>query len=165
LNKILKIKALKFPDILHYEWEGEILEKTPDYILVRCIPGRKLIHHTKNKVFTFHTTSIEYFSLKEWFTAAMEIEKDVVVSSYCNVAMPSIFNDDELSFVDLDLDFIKQRNKDWEVVDEDEFESNSITYQYPPELKTEAVKALERLRLEVTRCRFPFTNEILSYIK
>lgn len=25
LNNMLKIKALKFPDIPHYEWEGEIL--------------------------------------------------------------------------------------------------------------------------------------------
>jgi protein associated with RNAse G/E len=165
LSNILKIKALKFPNVLHYEWEGEIIEKTPNYILVLCKSGRKLIHHSKNDVYTINNTSIEYFSLKEWYTAAMEVEEGVVVSTYCNVAMPSVLNNNELSFIDLDLDLVKRKNKDWEVVDEDEFEVNSIKYQYPEELKNEALKALENLKQEVARCSFPFNKEITSLIK
>ncbi|MBT2618540.1 MULTISPECIES: hypothetical protein [unclassified Bacillus (in: firmicutes)] len=80
MSNLVKIKALKFPDILHYEWEGELLRHTTDYLLVLCKPGRKLIHHTKNKIFTIENTSLEYFSLKEWFTAAMEVEDGKVVS-------------------------------------------------------------------------------------
>lgn len=165
MSTILKIKALKFPNVLHYEWEGEIIEKNPNYILVLCKSGRKLIHHSKNDVYTINNTSIEYFSLKEWYTAAMEVEEGVVVSTYCNVAMPSVLNNEELSFIDLDLDLVKRKNKDWEVLDEDEFEVNSIKYQYPEELKNEALKALENLKQEVARCRFPFNKEITSLIK
>lgn len=50
---------------------GEILLKTSDYVFVKCKPGRKLVHHTKNDTFTINNTSLEYFSLKEWFTAAI----------------------------------------------------------------------------------------------
>ena len=164
MSNTLKIKALKFPNVLHYEWEGEILEKTPNYILVLCKSGRKLIHHSKNDVYTINNTSIEYFSLKDWYTAAMEIEDGVVVSTYCNVAMPSVLNHNELSFIDLDLDLVKRKNKNWEVVDEDEFELNSIKYQYPEELKNEAIKALERLKQEVAKGSFPFINEFNSLI-
>lgn len=163
LNNILKIKALKFPDIPHYEWEGEILEKTSEYILVLCKSGRKLVHHSKNNVYTINNTSIEYFPFNKWFTAAMEVEEGEVVSAYCNVAMPSVLHQNELSFVDLDLDFIKRKNQEWEVVDEDEFEENSIKYVYPEELKQEAIVALERLKGEVHEGNFPFIKEF-TYI-
>ena len=164
LNNMLKIKALKFPDIPHYEWEGEILETTPEYILVLCKSGRKLVHHSKNNVYTINNTSIEYFPFNKWFTAALEVEEGVVVSAYCNVAMPSVLNQNELSFVDLDLDFIKRKNHDWEVVDEDEFEVNSIKYLYPEELKQEAIMALERLKAEVDEGNFPFIKEFTSIL-
>ena len=164
LNNMLKIKALKFPDIPHYEWEGEILETTPEYILVLCKSGRKLVHHSNNNVYTINNTSLEYFSFNKWFTAALEVEEGVVVSAYCNVAMPSVLNQNELSFVDLDLDFIKRKNHDWEVVDEDEFEVNSIKYLYPEELKQEAIMALERLKEEVDEGNFPFIKEFTSIL-
>lgn len=165
LSEMIKIKALKYTDILHYKWEGELLHHTPDYVLVLCRPGRKLVHHTKNKVFTIKNTSLEYFSLNEWFTAAMEIEEGEVVSAYCNVAKPSIFHNGEISFIDLDLDYIKEKNKEWKVVDEDEFELNSIKYKYPAELKNEAVKALAKLKEEVRLGNFPFNNQVLSHLK
>jgi uncharacterized protein len=145
LNKVIKIKALKFPDIPHYEWEGVLLQHTQEYVVVWCKPGRKLIHHSKNKVFTINNSSIEYFSLKEWYTAAMEIEEGRVVSTYCNVAIPSIFRDNQITFVDLDLDYIQESNKQWTVVDEEEFKVNSVKYGYSIELKREAKNALDRL--------------------
>lgn len=67
-----------------------------------------------------------------------------------------MLKNNELSFIDLYLDLIQVKDKEWEVIDKEEFESNSIKYQYPSELKNTAVKALERLKEEVTRNRFPF---------
>jgi len=164
VENIIKIKALKYPNILHYEWEGEILQITPDYVLVKCKPGRKLVHHTKNAVFTINNTSIEFFSLKKWFTAAMGVEDGVVVSHYCNVAKPSVYKNNELSFIDLDLDYVQEKDKVWEVVDEEEFKSNSILYEYPTELKEEAIQALERLKEMVKDGEFPFDHQVLFSI-
>lgn len=164
MNNIIKIKAFKYPNVLHYEWEGELLEKTSDYVIVLCKYGRKLIHYTKNDVYTLNNTSIEYFSLNEWFTVATEVEKGIITSNYCNVAMPSVLVGNEIQFVDLDLDLIKKLNGNWEVVDEDEFESNSIKYNYPVELKNEALKALDNLKLKVKKGNFPFNKDIISFI-
>jgi uncharacterized protein len=165
LNNFIKIKSFKYPDKLHYEWEGEILQKTSDYVLVRCKPGRKLIHHTQNMIFTINNTSLEYFSLKEWFTAAMEVEDGAIVSYYCNVAKPSVLTNNELSFIDLDLDLVQEKDKNWEVVDEKEFELNSINYQYPQELKDEALKALEKLKAKIKRGDFPFNKQVLLFLQ
>lgn len=161
MNKVVKISALKYPNIPHYEWEGELLH-APEFLLVLCKPGRKLIHHTKNNVFTINNTSLEYFSLKEWFTAAIEVENGKVISTYCNVAMPSVFSNGHIRFIDLDLDYIQDENKEWTLVDENEFEENSIIYDYPIELKKQTIYALKRLKEQVRQGKFPFNNEILS---
>lgn len=165
MNKTINIKALKYPNIPHYEWEGEMLEKTDDYILLLCKPGRKLTHHTKNKVFIEHNTSIEYFSLTEWYTAAMKVVDEEIVSYYCNVAMPSVLEGNNLSFIDLDLDLLKQKNEDWKVVDEDEFAENSIRLNYPPQLKTRAIRALEELKAKTIQEEFPFNQDVLNWVK
>jgi hypothetical protein len=60
------------------------------------------------------------------------------------------------------LSFIQEKNKEWIVVDEDEFESNSIKYGYSIELKRETLKALKRLKEEVRRGNFPFNNQVAS---
>jgi uncharacterized protein len=164
MNKIVKITALKYQNILHYEWEGELLLHNPEFLLVLCKPGRKLIHHTKNKVFTIDNTSLEYFSLKEMFTAAIEVKDGKVISTYCNIAMPSTFTDGEIRFIDLDLDYIKEKDNKWTLVDEDEFEVNSIKYGYPHELKKQTIIAVKRLKAEVRQGIFPFNNEILSVL-
>ncbi|MFP7296859.1 DUF402 domain-containing protein [Neobacillus niacini] len=109
--------------------------------------------------------SLEYFSLKEWFTAAMEIEEGKIVAAYCNVAKPSLFDNGEISFIDLDLDYIQEKYEDWKVVDEDEFESNSMKYNYPVELKNEAVEALAKLKEAVRIGSFPFNNLVLSQLR
>ncbi|WP_230200122.1 DUF402 domain-containing protein [Bacillus niameyensis] len=165
MDNVIKIKALKFPNIPHYEWEGELIQHSPDYVLVLCKRGRKLIHHTKNKVFTINNTSLEYFSLKEWFTAALEVEDGKIVSAYCNVAKPSVYYHNQISFVDLDLDYIKEKNKEWKVVDEEEFETNSVQYMYPVQLKNDAMKALDELMEKVRKSEFPFNNQIVSLLE
>jgi uncharacterized protein len=50
-------------------------------------------------------------------------------------------------------------------VDEDEFQLNSIKYNYPVELKNEAVKALEKLKEEVRLGNFPFNKQVLIQLE
>ena len=160
----MHLQALKHPDRAHYEWSGEWLEQNEEYVMVLCKPGRKLMHHTKNSVFTIDNTSLELFFLKEWFTVAIGIENGRAVSYYCNVAMPSIVTADNVSFVDLDLDLIKRPGGDWQVVDEDEFAANSITFAYSPELQDKAREALAHLLDRARSGRFPFDDSVLSHL-
>ena len=158
MNNSMTIKALKYPNIPHYEWKGELLDKTDEYVIIKCNPGREIIHHSKGQVFTINHTTIEMFSLKEWYTVAMDIEENKIISYYCNIAKPSILKDNELSFVDLDLDVVKMKDQDWEVVDQDEFIENSVKYQYPQELKEKAIQALKQLQDKINNKEFPFNE-------
>lgn len=156
MNKVIHMKSFKYPDIPHYEWKGRILRETPEYVMVLCESGREMKHHTKNTTFTIDVTSLEYFFLKEGYTVAMEIEEGNILSYYCNISMPSVLHGNHISFVDLDLDLVKGINTDWLVVDEDEFEINSVKYGYPAELKEYALKSLDLLQKKINEGSFPF---------
>lgn len=160
MDNVIYMKSLKYPDIPHYEWKGHLLRKTPEYVMVLCESGREMIHHTKNTTFTIDVTTLEYFFLKEGYTVAMEIEEGKILSYYCNIALPSVLNGNQLSFVDLDLDMVKERYQDWKVVDEDEFELNSVKYGYPAALKKYALKSLELLQQKIVDASFPFDGSV-----
>lgn len=124
--------------------------------------GKNINASYKRDTFTLNNVSLEFFSLNEGFTVAVEIENREIISYYCNIAMPSVFKNNHLSFVDLDLDLVKRKHDDWEVVDEDEFEINSSIYNYPPELKESANQSLEELKRRINRREFPFDGTLLD---
>lgn len=163
MGKVIRIQAQKYPNIPHYEWEGELLEHTDEYVLVLCKPGRKLIHLSKNQVFTINNTSLEFFSLKDWFTVAMQVEQGKITAYYCNVATPSKFGE-ILSFVDLDIDLVKERGKEWEVVDEEEFKMNQVKYQYPTEMINRAIATTAQLKQKALHSVFPFDETLLQVL-
>ncbi|MDO7908649.1 DUF402 domain-containing protein [Paenibacillus sp. JX-17] len=163
MKPLIHISALKYPNHAHYDWQGTLLEQTEDFIIVWCEAGRPLAHHTKQKVFTIEHASLEFFFLKEWFTAAIEFKQGQNTSYYCNIAMPSVLDGDRLSFVDLDLDLLRSPQGEWMVVDEDEFVENSVKYDYPEALKEQAVQALQRLQARAEKKTFPFDEAALKW--
>lgn len=164
MEKNIVIKALKYPDIPHYEWQGELIKQTTDYLIVLCKPGTQFIHHTKGKTYIKKNAWLEFFSLREWHTISTEIEKGEIISYYCNVALPSVIRNSQVSFIDLDLDLVKEINEDWKVVDTDEFEFNSSKYGYSMEIKEGAIKELVILKRKIRRREFPFNDNTLNLL-
>ena len=126
----ITIQALKYGDLLHYEWNTTLLEKTDSHVFVLGEYGRQLHHYTKQNVFTIENWTIEYFSFDSWFTVSADVVGGKIQQYYCNINQPAKMNGNTVSFVDLDLDYV-QRKGVWMVVDEDEFEMNAIKFGYP----------------------------------
>lgn len=154
-TSVLTIIAYKYPDRPHYEWTGNMLIKTDDYVLVQGQAGRRLVHHTRGQTFTYATQSLEYYPLNAPFT--VNIDFDAHGASYhCNVCLPPRLDGDILSFVDLDLDYVRNPVGTWQVVDRDEFLVNQRSFAYPARLIEQAEAALADLIKRVTEGRFPF---------
>ncbi len=71
---VLTIIAYKYPDRPHYEWTGNMLVKTDDYVLVHGQAGRRLVHHTRGQTFTYATQSLEYYPLNAPFTVNIDFD-------------------------------------------------------------------------------------------
>ncbi|MGE6258515.1 DUF402 domain-containing protein [Heyndrickxia sporothermodurans] len=161
---MISIHALKYPNILHYEWSGDIIERTSDYLLVLCKPGTRFTHHTRGTSEIKSNAWLEFFPLNDWYTVSMELNQGKIVSYYCNIALPPVFIKNRIQFIDLDLDIVKgQSEEEWNVVDEEEFEINRIKYNYSSEMIEGAVNALKRLKEKIKMKEFPFNDEV--YVK
>ncbi len=159
----MTIRALKYGDRPHYEWDTLLLEETAEYLFVLGEYGRKLNHFTKQKVFTMDAWTIEFFSFVSWFTVSANIVDGKIDQYYCNINQPAKLEGTTVSFVDLDLDYVK-RNGQWLVVDEDEFASNAIRYAYPDDLIVRARHELTNLQERVRDQLFPFDGTIETFI-
>ena len=77
---------------------------------------------------------------------------------YCNVTTPAQFDGENVHYADLDLDVRVSALGETEVVDEDEFLENSARMQYPPEVVSQARKAVDELLALVRNRQFPFDD-------
>jgi len=164
MGKPVTIRAYKYGERLHYEWPAEIIEKTDEYVMVMCRAGRTFTHHTKGKTFIMPYPSIEVFYFNQWYTVAITFQSADRLMYYCNIAEPALLNDDVLSFVDLDLDYIKEPDEDWKVVDEEEFIAHQQQFGYSAQLIARAELALEELKQLIESKQFPFNDAIDAHL-
>lgn len=160
MNRPITIQAYKYGGRLHYEWPAEVIDQNEHYVMVLCRAGRALTHHTKRKAFKMPYPSIEIFFFNEWYTCAITFQTAERLMYYCNIAMPVELKDDTLSFLDLDLDVLKEPDEDWKVVDRDEFIAHQKELNYPADLIARAELALEQLQQQIAMDQFPFNGEI-----
>lgn len=154
------VKVFKYDGKLHYEWESEVVEDIKEYILLRSYPGRKLIHHTRNKVFNFDSYSLEFFPKCGWYTVNVDIHKNKDIEFYCNICKQPIILEDRIEFIDLDLDIVRDKNNNWSIIDEDEFYENALLYNYPEDLKIKVFETKEYLLELIKNKNFPFDGFI-----
>lgn len=165
MKKKYKVQVYKYKEKLHYEWEAFLLEKTKDAIVLYEYPNRELIHHTRGKVFTFQTYSVEWIPLNEAFTVHVGITETGEQNFYCNICLPPEYDGGQLlTFVDLDIDLIKQADGNWTVVDEDEFAENQKLLHYPRKLVETAINAKDDLLERIQNQIYPFDGTIDHYI-
>lgn len=157
-GKKITISAYKYGGKLHYSWDTYLINENDEYILVKGKVGRKLNHHTKNKIFVCETPSLEFFSFTEGFTVNIDIHPDGELEYYCNIALPAKYKKHNISFVDLDIDIVKRPGEDWQLIDYDEFLSNSHLFKYPNDIVKYAEASIEKLQNKIREKAFPFNG-------
>ncbi|MCR8657429.1 DUF402 domain-containing protein [Paenibacillus endoradicis] len=160
LRKPVQIQAYKYPDRLHYEWQADLIELNEQYAMVACHAGRLFQHHTKQKQFIMPYPSIEIFFFEEWYTFSVSFQENGEMMHYCNIAMPAQIENNIISFIDLDLDYLQEPHEDWKVVDEEEFIHNQQMFKYPEDLIEGARLGLAKLQQIVVTKQFPFDEKI-----
>ena len=163
MDTVITVKALKYGDRPHYEWTTNVLELTDSYVFVLSEKGRKLLHHTKQSVFTVDNWTIEFFSFDSWFTVSADVIGGEIQQYYCNINEPARKSGNVVTFVDLDLDLV-YRDGEWKVVDEDEFAGNAIKYGYPEETIWRARQELKNLQDRIANKKFPFDGTLEKFV-
>jgi uncharacterized protein len=103
------------------------------------------------------TRSLEYYWTDRWYNVFRFSEPTGSFRNfYCNVNLPPRISGDSVTFIDLDIDLVVQRDFSYRILDEDEFAENAIALAYPADVINGATQALESLRTLIKKRDFPF---------
>ncbi|UBH16467.1 DUF402 domain-containing protein [Macrococcus armenti] len=163
--KEYNVNTYKYDHTIHYSWKSELIEENESYILLKSLPPRKLIHHTRGQTFVYDNASLEFISKSVGFTINTDIYRNGDIEYYCNICSLPILKENNIDIVDFDIDMIIDKEGKYYFVDEDEFEINKIKYQYPDSLITEVNHLKEKLESLYRNNVFPFDGFLLRNIE
>lgn len=155
---LIEVRALKYDGRLHRRWTAVLLERRDACLVLRGV-FEKPVTHSLLGVVEAGTVSTEYYWTNRWYSVFEFVTPAGTLRNYyCNVNLPPVFDQQVLSFVDLDIDLLVAPNLSYQVLDEDEFEINAARFPYPDDVVARARAALGELISLVNRRQFPFPN-------
>ena len=154
------VRSYKYDGLLHRTWAAELIHREGSLIVLDAKFPEEIIHDLLGTIAS-GTHSLEYYWLDRWYNIFRFAQPDGELRNYyCNVNVPPTFAGEILSYVDLDLDILVAPDFSYQVLDEEDFQSNAQTYRYPDEVQQNARRAVEEL-VEMIRARaFPFGGDM-----
>jgi protein associated with RNAse G/E len=155
-DDMITVRSLKYDGRLHREWRARLLSAEGSLVVVEG-EFEETVEHSQLGTIARGTVSTEYFWTDRWYSVFRFHEPGGVLRNYyCNINKPASFDDQILTFVDLDIDVLVSPDKTYRVLDEDEFEANAARYHYSRDVRERVRRALAELIELIERREFPF---------
>jgi protein associated with RNAse G/E len=156
-NQKITINSRKFNGKIHRSWKAELIDRS-DSLLIFVGEFEEEVRHSKLGVIRPGTISYEYYWLDRWYNVFRFHEPGGALRNYyCNLNMPPSFENAVLDYIDLDIDVLVSGNFEYEILDREEFDENSIIYAYPVDLVKKTFDTLDELLEIIARRAFPFS--------
>jgi protein associated with RNAse G/E len=156
-NQKATINSRKFNGKIHRSWKAELIDRS-DSLLIFVGEFEEEVRHSKLGVIRPGTISYEYYWLDRWYNVFRFHEPGGALRNYyCNLNMPPSFENAVLDYIDLDIDVLVSGNFEYEILDREEFDENSIIYAYPVDLVKKTFDTLDELLEIIARRAFPFS--------
>ena len=142
------IRVLNYDDTERRRWLGRLAKRDEPLIVVDAVFDEEVQHDLLGTI-AAGTVSKEYYWLDRWFNVFRFNER-----FYCNVTQPPRFEDGVLTYVDLDIDVLVEKDFSYRILDEEDFEAAC----YPAEIQHNAHQAVEELVTRIKARSFPFNE-------
>ncbi|HSP63094.1 MAG TPA: DUF402 domain-containing protein [Pyrinomonadaceae bacterium] len=154
--RTIAVRVLKYDGAEYRRWRGRLARREGSLIVLDAAFEFDVRHHLLGEI-PRGTRTIEYYWLDRWHNVFRFLDADGSTRlSYCNVNMPPTFEDDVLTYIDLDIDILVQPDLSYQVLDLEEFAANAARYAYSEEVKRQAHAAVDELISMIERRQFPF---------
>ncbi len=164
-NQPWRIESRKYDGSLHRVWESSYPlysvtpnrdEYAPDFMLK--IPANAKVIEADGKEWGSAYDVIACFYAHRHYQV-MVLRKGRMNEFYCNICTIAEIESEKrlVKFIDLDLDLLIDKTRTLRVVDQDEFEANSLLYGYPEELMMRAQADLAELMRQARRQKGVFS--------
>lgn len=150
------MRTYKYNGAPHRRWHARLLT-LEDQLLVLDAKFSEEIEHPLLGTILSGTQSIEYYWLDRWYNVFRFLKPNGELQCfYCNICVPPVLAGSALSYIDLDLDLLVQADHTYTVLDEDEFATNVLRFNYPPEIQQCTHLALIELISLIEQRGYPF---------
>ena len=160
------VRKLKFDEMLRSEWEGDLLPSPDaDWVLIIHHPDRHL-KFTNSGVETSGALFLHCCNVVEPLTILFQYSPEgQFQEAKCDAALPAVWKDDSLEFVDLDMDLIVAPDFSFQMRDEVQFAQNRIRLGYPDKVVGQAHRGMALSRQLVRSRVFPFDQSLLPVLQ
>ena len=158
----LAIRSYKHDGSVHRTWDrGLVLDNTEDFVVVASL--RAKVTEGNGRCWFTKEPAVTIFSKKDWWNVICMIKTDGVCF-YCNIASPSIIENDFIKYVDYDLDVKLYPGGGIRLLDEKEYRFNKKKYQYSDDLDKVLRYETEKIEKKMNERSFPFDEQkIMEY--
>lgn len=152
------VRKLKFDGSVRYEWDGELVDDRPGWLVVLHAEGHEKRETEPKPAPGDPVLALHYMGfdgpLSVLFTFAAAGRQ--LLDAKCDAALPATRHGNTIDFVDLDLDVVVLRGGMHYIRDQAVFAERSVSMAYPEDVKRQAhLGILHALRM-VRRQQFPF---------
>jgi len=152
----ITVRVLKYDSTEYRRWNARVASRDRSLLILDAEFEHDVQHHLLGDI-RRGTQTIEYYWLDRWYNVFRFMnDNDGTRLYYCNVNMPPSFENDVLSYVDLDIDILVQPDLSYQVLDLEEFAANAARYGYPGEVKNQTHLAVDELISMIETRQFPF---------
>jgi len=152
----IAVCAYKYDGVLHRSWTAELIRHDGSLVLLDAKFAEEVNHDLLGTIAT-GTHSLEYYWLDRWYNIFRFAQPDGSLRNYyCNVNQPPTFDGATLSYIDLDLDILVAPDFSYQILDNDDFETNAKRYGYTQEVQANARRAVADLVRMIDTRAFPF---------
>ena len=143
----MKVDVFKKDIIPHYSWITEEIFRDSRGVICYNRGPRTLEHHTRDRVFTFPSDALELYWQGKPFSLHVSLEKETSkLHYYANIHDYPLIGKDNISFVDYDLDVVREDEGPTEIIDQDEFIIHADLYGYSDEVRKMVPEAADEMK-------------------
>jgi uncharacterized protein len=155
-NRSITVRVLKHDGTEYRLWNAKLHRHEADLIVLDAEFDVDVSHELLGEI-KRRTKTVEYYWLNRWYNVFRFLKEDGSTRLwYCNINRPPQFDGHTITYVDLDIDILVQPDLSFQVLDEDEFETNAKRYGYSDEEKSNAHAAVKDLIGMIEERHFPF---------
>lgn len=157
------LQSTKYDSSMHYRYPMRQVQATAEMLMLYTAPGTIVDSYRGQMVATRHSLSLYWTD--RYYNVSVNWHSDWrPYSHYVNIATPATWGENDLHFIDLDLDVIWFAESDEVILDdEDEFEEHQVRFGYPQDLielsRRSSVEVLDLIAKRI----YPFDGSLYGW--
>lgn len=154
------IKSYKHNGSLHRTWsKALVIDITDEYLVV--VTDRSLILESDGRNWITKEPAICFFYFNRWFNIISMARKNGVYF-YCNLASPSLIDEEGIKNIDYDLDIKVHPDYSYTILDEHEYAMHSKTMNYSKEIMDIIENEMQELIKMIENKEKPFNFNLIE---